>query len=129
MARAFRDTFPGAAKSKVQAFAETCESLGLTVDRWHAFLASPKASQDLSDGYLTPGNAIIRFKAWAGNQRGTMRAAAAPAPAGAPPNWRELVYAPGGIVKAASLILPKLGLDAYAPRDEWPAWLAQAVGS
>lgn len=65
-------------------------------------------------------------------QRGARnRAAARPAPAGAPPDWEELVYADAGegrrIRRAASLILPALGLYAYADAAEWPSWLREAL--
>lgn len=41
---------------------------------------------------------------------------------GAPENWRDLVYAPGGVKRAPQLALPRMGLEPYARPAEWPAW-------
>lgn len=42
--------------------------------------------------------------------------------AGAPDNWRELVYTRDGTRIAATLVLPRLGLEPYTPLADWPEW-------
>ena len=50
---------------------------------------------------------------------------------GAPTNWRDIVYAPGGVKRAPVLALPRMGLEPYAQQGEWPAWYRafEGVGS
>lgn len=49
-------------------------------------------------------------------------------PPGAPPDWRELVYTHDGTRRAPALILPRIGLDRFAPAAAWPAWLRELEG-
>lgn len=41
---------------------------------------------------------------------------------GAPDNWRDIVYAPGGVKRSPVLALPRMGLEPYAQQGTWPAW-------
>jgi len=51
--------------------------------------------------------------------------------AGAPENWHELVYTRDGTRIASPLVLPRLGLEPYAPEASWPEWyrVFEGVGS
>lgn len=42
--------------------------------------------------------------------------------AGAPDNWRELVYTHDGTKRSPVLALPRIGLEPYAKPASWPAW-------
>lgn len=41
---------------------------------------------------------------------------------GAPANWRDIVYAPGGVRRAPQLALPRMNLEPYTRPADWPAW-------
>lgn len=117
---AFRAAFPNAHSSMAGRFDATCTERGFTVDLWHAFMATADARRDYLRGALTMGNALNRFVAWCGDQ------APAPLPsdrpAGAPDNWRSLVYSYDGTKLWPALALPRMGLDPHAPPASWPAW-------
>lgn len=117
---AFKAAFPNAHSSMAGKFDTTCTERGFTVDLWHAFMATADARRDYLRGALTMGNALNRFVAWCGDQ------APAPLPsdrpAGAPDNWRSLVYSYDGTKLWPALALPRMGLDPHAPPASWPAW-------
>lgn len=48
---------------------------------------------------------------------------------GAPDNWRDIVYAPGGVKRSPVLALPRMGLEPYAHQGEWPAWYRAFEGA
>lgn len=48
---------------------------------------------------------------------------------GAPDNWRDIVYAPGGVRRSPVLALPRMGLEPYAQQGEWPAWYRAFEGA
>ncbi len=62
---AFMETFPGVEPKRAGRFNTDCLALGLTADQWRRFVVTPKAATDLVAGFLTPGNALNRFVAWA----------------------------------------------------------------
>jgi hypothetical protein len=66
------------------------------------------------------------FLAWIDARRGPLAADpgqdAAMRAAGAPENWRDIVYAPGGVKRAPQLALPRMGLEPYTKPADWPAW-------
>lgn len=85
---AFKVTFPTAAASVAGQFDSAATAAGLTAADWEAFVSTPKAAQDLADGYLTPRTAMTRFQAWAkgkGKSAGSRRTN---------PEWEAIHLAP-----------------------------------
>lgn len=124
---AFKAAFPAAHSSLAGRFDSTCVGRGFTVDLWHAFMATADARKDYLRGTLTMGNALNRFVAWCDDQ-----APARPStdkPAGAPDNWRSLVYSYDGTRLWPALALPRMGLDPHAPPATWPAWYRAFEGA
>jgi hypothetical protein len=62
---AFMAAFPKAPASLAGRFDAACSQAGLTLDRWHAFMADRKVRESYTDGFLTRNNAGDRFHAWA----------------------------------------------------------------
>ena len=86
-------------------------------------MADRETADQLRRGFITQNTALGRFAGWiAGNTKPAARVQA-PRPSGAPDHWRDLIYTHDGTRKAPALILPALGLDRYAPPDQWPEWL------
>lgn len=129
---AFMAAFPGAAASLAGKFDNACVKAGFTVDDWHAFMATPDARQDYPR-FLTKGNALDRFTGWASTAvkrtaPGQDSESAHIQQMGAPTNWRDIVYAPGGVKRAPFLALPRMGLEPYAAPATWPAWYREVEG-
>lgn len=108
------------------------------VDAW----AKSRALRDSLAGGFVRDHAIPSIAgAWiatsgrllaAGRQSATMdREGSRMQRLGAPDNWRDIVYAPGGVKRAPVLALPRMGLEPYAQQGEWPAWYRafEGVGS
>lgn len=66
---AIMEAWPDASVKVAGTFDSECTKKGLTVDRWHAFMAVPKSRNDYAEGFLTPGNAFRRFFAWSQTAR------------------------------------------------------------
>lgn len=126
---AFKGAFPKASNKMAGQFDSECSKVGLSIEDWHAFMASTKAKQDYLDGFLTMGNALNRFNAWAvAVGRRSNPASRDDTPDGAPANWRDIVYTHDGTRRYPALALPRLGLEPYAPPSEWPTWYQQFEG-
>lgn len=126
---AFKAAYPKATSGLAGQFDSECSKVGLTIEDWHAFMASTKAKQDYLDGFLTMGNALNRFNAWAvAVGRRSNPASRDDTPDGAPANWRDIVYTHDGTRRYPALALPRLGLEPYAPPSEWPTWYQQFEG-
>lgn len=120
---AFKGSFPTAPDSVAGRFDKECNRLGYTLEQWRRFMADRETADQLRRGFITQNTALGRFAGWiAGNAKPAARVQA-PRPSGAPDHWRDLIYTHDGTRKAPALILPALGLDRYAPPDQWPEWL------
>lgn len=65
---AFKAAFPTAQPWEAQTFDTAATAEGLTVERWHAFMALPESRQDYPR-YLTRKNATDRFIGWSRSTR------------------------------------------------------------
>jgi len=106
------------------------------VERW---ARSNQLRQAVAGGYIRDHTLPAIAGAWIASMR---EAGAVPRASGAavdqearlaqrhaaPANWREVVYAPGGVRRAPALALPLLGLEPYAPVEAWPAWYRAIEG-
>ncbi len=86
-----------------------------------AWATSKPLRDALAGGFLRDGAVPALAGGWIATSKGGAARAAA-RPSGAPDNWREIVYAPGGVRRSPVLALPRMGLEPYAAPETWPAW-------
>lgn len=120
---AFKGSFPTAPDSVAGRFDKECNRLGYTLEQWRRFMADRETADQMRRGFITQNNALGRFAGWIAGSATPAARVQAPRPPGAPDHWRDLIYTHDGTRKAPALILPALGLDRYAPPDQWPEWL------